>query len=437
MLLTPVKKNKNKNNTNNTWGIQAIAAAYKYGIGNTQWQGSNLMNNNSSHSTHTSKSPTSRLTLLIVVISTLFAATANAQLLQNITIGNPKALGLAHAVTADPPGIDSIHYNPAGLAKIKGRQRMIKLFGAHMLIEGEIGPHTIPDQIDANPNDDVPALTADEMRTSYCNVIFSSHPKCADQTFANANWDNRIGTDEGVAGEKSSTSTPLVMLPFLGITDVPFLLAPVGGIAIEDPSSGWTFATAAYTTQVIGFSRESSDRETVLSSVLDDSGQPSFGTDGLPVTVDLGIGKRVNGDPGELQGQDVAVTRITYFSPSIGVQINDEFAIGVSLGFSWQGVGIVTDFRAPLNTLAFLADAETIPVIGELISVHNPYDYVGELTMEMSDALSLSFNIGALWEPTDWLAFGIVFQNESTADLEGDYKMKNTERFQATTTSLA
>ncbi len=48
----------------------------------------------------------------------LFSKGASAQLTDNLSLGNPKALALGHAVTADPPGIDSIHYNPAGLAKI-------------------------------------------------------------------------------------------------------------------------------------------------------------------------------------------------------------------------------------------------------------------------------------------------------------------------------
>ena len=44
-----------------------------------------------------------------------------AQLAQNLTI-HPKALALGNAVTADPPGIMAIHYNPAGLTKLDGRQ---------------------------------------------------------------------------------------------------------------------------------------------------------------------------------------------------------------------------------------------------------------------------------------------------------------------------
>ena len=64
---------------------------------------------------------------LALAAAIAFSSGVNAQLLHNVTIGNPKALGLGNAVTADPPGIDSIHFNPAGLAKIKGRQMNIKL----------------------------------------------------------------------------------------------------------------------------------------------------------------------------------------------------------------------------------------------------------------------------------------------------------------------
>ena len=51
----------------------------------------------------------------------------HAALVENLTLGNAKALALANAVTADPPGIDSIHFNPAGLAAMKGRQSNLKI----------------------------------------------------------------------------------------------------------------------------------------------------------------------------------------------------------------------------------------------------------------------------------------------------------------------
>ncbi len=52
---------------------------------------------------------------------------AGAQMANDLTIGNPKAMALGNAVTADETGIDSVHYNPAALTRMKGRQATVKL----------------------------------------------------------------------------------------------------------------------------------------------------------------------------------------------------------------------------------------------------------------------------------------------------------------------
>lgn len=70
-----------------------------------------------------------RISLLAQTIFWAFAlcaGQAHAQLAQNLTIGSPKAMALGNAVTADFTGIDSVHYNPAALSKLKGRQTTVK-----------------------------------------------------------------------------------------------------------------------------------------------------------------------------------------------------------------------------------------------------------------------------------------------------------------------
>jgi len=62
----------------------------------------------------------------VIVISLLNATEAQSALIENLTVGNAKALALGHAVTADPPGIDSIHFNPAGLARLSGEQKLVE-----------------------------------------------------------------------------------------------------------------------------------------------------------------------------------------------------------------------------------------------------------------------------------------------------------------------
>ncbi|OUS05855.1 hypothetical protein A9Q81_03675 [Gammaproteobacteria bacterium 42_54_T18] len=328
--------------------------------------------------------------LSLAVGAVVFSSTVNAQLTQNITIGNPKALGLAHAVTADPPGIDSIHFNPAGLAKIKGRQRMLKVLAAQMTFETDFG--------DRHLEEAQTGLGGKTLEQAYLD------------TYCGGTATDDCGYPvDTIANQSFSTSKPLLMLPGSGMTEVPFLIVPFGGIAIEDPNYGWTFATAAYSPQAIGYERD---------------------------------GDANNGQNDSYQGERVAISRITYFSPSIGLEINDELSIGASIGFSWQGFGIETKLRAPETTLAYL-DA-TVDEIHNAISDSSldlaaigPYDNVGSLTLELEDALSLTFNLGLLWEPTEWISFGLVYQSEGTSDLEGDFKMDHSAAFTEMTQSLA
>ncbi|MCG8315238.1 MAG: outer membrane protein transport protein [Pseudomonadales bacterium] len=293
-------------------------------------------------------------------------STASAQLVQNLTIGNPKALALGNAVTADPPGIDSIHFNPAGLAKVNGRQQQLKLLAAQITYEAEFGEQRVPQGI----------------KDAYLGA--EGYP------------------EDPLSGTKSSTSDPVLMLPGSGLTPVPFLVVPFGGIAIEDPSYGWTFATSVYSPQAIGYERNEND-------------------------------------PGSFQGQQVGISRITYFSPSVGFHFNDELMIGAAITFSWQGLGLTTKLRAPDTTIAYISDfSETLTDNGfDLLHAIGPYDTINTVEIEMEDALSLGFNRGVLWEPTEGISFGFVYQIESTADLEGDYKMTYTEEWLTMAHSLA
>ncbi len=292
---------------------------------------------------------------------------AHAQLTHNITLGNPKALALGHAVTADPPGIDAIHFNPAGLAKIRGRQRSLKVLAASMTLEGEFGEsHT------------------QALETAFEDTYCQQSRDCFEQ--------------DPLANTRSSTSAPAVILPGGGVTDVPAMLVPFGGIALESPLHGWTFATAFYSPQAIGYAREEED-------------------------------------PAAFQGYKVSTVRLTYFSPSIGVQLNDTLALGASVGFSWQGVGVHTKFRAPEQTLQFVAGTfsqEAMQQILEL-SLIGPYANAGNVSIEMEDPLSLSFNVGLLWEPLPWLALGASYQHESVSRLKGHYRVKNSAALQTTT----
>ncbi|MFO6212499.1 outer membrane protein transport protein, partial [Pseudomonas aeruginosa] len=220
---------------------------------------------------------------------------AGAQMANELTIGNPKAMALGNAVTADETGIDSVHYNPAALTKMKGRQATVKLLTGVMDIRAG----------------------------------FKAPPNYGEGTFGLR--------DDPVANSHSRTLTPTMYLPGLGgMTDVPLLVAPLAGISINPPGSKFTFATNVYTPQALGYSRDS------------------------------------DSDPARYQGREVSLQRLTYFSPTLAYQVNDELSVGLSVGFSHQAVALNEDFRAPNQLLGLLQQTKEIgclPGMQEILEV--------------------------------------------------------------------
>ncbi|EML5471071.1 outer membrane protein transport protein, partial [Pseudomonas aeruginosa] len=282
---------------------------------------------------------------------------AGAQMANDLTIGNPKAMALGNAVTADETGIDSVHYNPAALTKMKGRQATVKLLTGVMDIRAG----------------------------------FKAPPNYGEGTFGLR--------DDPVANSHSRTLTPTMYLPGLGgMTDVPLLVAPLAGISINPPGSKFTFATNVYTPQALGYSRDS------------------------------------DSDPARYQGREVSLQRLTYFSPTLAYQVNDELSVGLSVGFSHQAVALNEDFRAPNQLLGLLQQTKEIgclPGMQEILEVFfnvcggniGPFQNLANIDLDMQQSLSPSFNLGVLWEPTDWFAWGATYQSESRMRLKGKYRV--------------
>ncbi len=74
------------------------------------------------------------LTMAIVISG--FSSFANAQLGQNLAV-DIRSLSMGNAVTADPPGISAVHFNPAALAKIDGLQTDVQGILANFDIQRE------------------------------------------------------------------------------------------------------------------------------------------------------------------------------------------------------------------------------------------------------------------------------------------------------------
>ncbi|WP_223422902.1 OmpP1/FadL family transporter [Alcanivorax limicola] len=316
---------------------------------------------------------------------------AHAQLATNLAI-DVRAMSMGHAVTADPPGIMSIHFNPAGLARLEGRQMNLQFLGADFSIESEFS---------APPG--------------YNVFGFSDDPiVCADAPNNGSDVCNDFKTS------KSSIEGVSLYLPI--INDVvnlppgPLLAGPVPSFSIKPPGSKFTFATAVYLPMAAGFYRD-------------------------------------DNDAGNFMGRRVALNRITYLSPSVGYQVNDTLAIGASIGFSYQGVALETDMRAPNELLGFariIDESLCAPFKGEsnfaldfvLFGICNPDEGLGpfknlaSLDVQMDQRFSPSYNLGVLWEPRDWFAWGAVWHAPVDVSMRGKYSIRYSNAAQETVNGI-
>ena len=300
----------------------------------------------------------------------LAASSSHAQLATNLFL-DTKAMSLGNAVTADPVGIMDIHFNPAGLTKLDGRQIQFSVQNIYLSVETEFN---VPEGYDGEGQ----------------LLDVSKDP---------------------VAGEKGSAGAA-IYAPGLGIlplNHLPLMQAPGAGLSIKPEGSRVTFANAVYIPLAGGFAKD------------DD-------------------------DPGRYQGKKLVMQRMSYLSPSFGYQVNDEFAVGASFVFSNHVLALEQDLRAPnilIGVAEQLQDAfgcfdddgkptgndPLVPLVALCGGNIGPYDDVGTLSIETQESLSPSFNIGFLWEPNAWFAWGATYQSEATAHLKGTYELEYTDDF--------
>lgn len=307
-----------------------------------------------------------RRTLLLCLVLLLQPTSVFAVLTDNLTIGNAKAVSLAHAVTADPPGIDSIHFNPAGIARLNGSKSHYKLITADFAVELEIGDY----------------------EEGWQNLM--------DDRRATGRYDEAFFYDEARL-TTSKTEGASLMLPGMGMTDLDVLLGPAGGWSHQSEGSRFTIASSVYTPLSVGFYRDKND-------------------------------------PGRFIGERLSLFRLTYFSPTIAYEVNDSLALGASVNFSYAGVGLELAFRGPHIGLYGLKEAQDM-VCEEQVDLPvdlcgggiNLYDELGYLSIEVEDPVTIGYNLGLLWDLTEWLTFGMVYQSAVDMEMKGEFKWTSTD----------
>jgi long-subunit fatty acid transport protein len=316
--------------------------------------------------------------IFLILLACLAASTSRAELATNISV-DLRALSMGNAVTADPPGVSAVHYNPAGLAKLEGRHADYQFLMANF---GITSSYSAPPGYGVFGYSDDPVVCTDAPK--------DGEDKCA-------NFKTSKSTVQGVS----------LYVPIMDKTvDLPAgipVAAPLFGFSIKSPGSKFTFANAMYAPMVAGFYRNP-------------------------------------GDPGNFLGQKVALERITLLSPSVGYQVTDELSVGASVGLSYQAMSMQTDFRSPNELLGVLRviDEQICPpfkgqsnVVIDLFLLGfcnakegiGPFDNLATLKLSMQQSLSPSYNLGILWQPSDDFAWGAVYQSQSKMHMKGKFEV--------------
>lgn len=286
-------------------------------------------------------------------------STAHAALTDNLVV-SPTAMSLGNAVVADPPGIESIHFNPAGLARLSGEMETFTLFGA-------------------------------SIRT---NASF------------HAPNDFNIGgfKDDPLNGTRSGPMRQAMYVPGVGVPNwrLPAVVVPGLGLSFNKPDSRFTFGTMSYLSQAFSMDRTKNpedpsrfdgslvqiQRLVYLSPAVGYKVSDTFRV-GVAVPIahaafalntDMRMPNKLLGITGKIQEG---------WCPKNGGNILDTFTVGLCGG-------------------------------GEEGRL-NPFKKAANLNLDITAPVDPTINIGALWEPADWFGLGVAYQSGSKTVYSGHY----------------
>jgi len=214
-------------------------------------------------------------------------------------------------------------------------------------------------------------------------------------------------TSDPLAGTHTGPVRQRLMVPGAGLLPMklPGVVIPGLGFTYNSPGSPFTFATMSYTPQAFS---------------IDRSKDPN--------------------DPGRYDGKVVQIQRLVYLSPSVGYKVNDQFQVGLAIPIAHQGFALDTEMRFPnklLGIIGKLQDAWCGPSgnpldelgfglcgtdsTGKQSGRLRPFESIGEMRFSGTAPADVTFNVGALWQPSDRLGFGAVYQSGSKTVITGDY----------------
>jgi len=312
-----------------------------------------------------------RFTLSTFVV--LFFATPCFAVFHEQLAISTRAISLANTCTADPPGMMSMHYNPAGLSELAGGKTFEQGLTLPVIL--------MTSRVEADPDAE--------------DFLDRWGPNAEDP----ADRDPLAGT-EGTTG-------PIMYIPIYNDT-IPFLVGPSMGLSSRKDDSKWTFAVGSYAPFAAGFTHDESDdplrfaaKSVVQQHLIYASPSASYKVDDT-LSFGFSIGF----------GQTATYATMDMRAPS------DMIALTKILGESTEGleIPIVSELTLPS------------PWFGGGVS---PYDKLAQISLKLRDDFSPSYNLGLLWKPKNWFSFGLCYQSEIKVEQIGRYSVEHAPHFTA------
>ena len=301
--------------------------------------------------------------LAFILLATIInAQVAFGQSYQNLSIGNAKALALANAVTADPPTIDSLHFNPAGLYNSvpKGKTYSIQAILSPKP-ELTIGTQWTGEYPDAN------------LFINDCNT------ECV------------LNNEQGFEMQRHTIEGFPTYIPGKGESERKNVF-PRGGFIYK--GERLAFGIGPYVTFGAGLetpaNEEISFPKRKLAAINLVMAAPGIA---IKVNEQLTIGGSI---PIHYLGVlDDSRLRL----PNLAIALLSE---GIESLCDVGSIEVCTE------------DGESIPLYDEAIAI----------IIEGEDRFTPSFNLGFLWSPLAWLSVGGVYQSKVDHIVEGDFEIR-------------
>jgi len=305
--------------------------------------------------------PSARRSALALAVLAGLSGQSRAALTDNLGT-SVVAMSLGNAVVADPPGLDSIHFNPAGLARITKDTKSDAVFGA------SIKPYARFSQ----PSD-----------------------------FDIGGW-----KEDPLNGTHTGPVRQTLYLPGIGVPKfrLPAAIAAGMGFAFHEEGSRWTFATSTYAPQAVG-----------LDHTTDPNDPARF--DGKKVVIQRlvylapSVGYKIS-DTLRI-GAAVPIAHQGFALETDMRMPNVVLGIMGKLQDAWCGEN--GNSLDPL-LLGICGGGKE----GRL----RPFNQAGSMGFDMTAPFDPTLNLGILWEPKDWFAMGAVYQFGSKTVLTGRFKFE-------------